>query len=207
MEEFSTALEEGDEGTVLRLLDADPTLLERMVDMWNRPLALAADHGHVRLTRLLIERGANVNATGRYGNTALHCAAQDGQAEVVALLLRGGAHATSRNDDDKTPLMCACDEGHLGVVKMLVQHMGGQGLDDGDEDGWTALHGAADEGHEEVVRFLLLAGADPTIMNIWGRTSSALVEEAITYSEILREGRARCVAVFQVRPLIMCKPA
>jgi ankyrin repeat protein len=200
MEEFSTALREGDEGTVLRLVDADPARLERLVDDWARPLAVAAWHGHQRLARLLIERGVNVNATGAYGFTALHCAAEEGHAEVLVVLLREGAHANVRSDAGKTPLMCACDSGHLGVVKMLVQHMEGGRLEERSDCGRTALHYAAAGGHMEVVRFLLLAGADPTITNNQGRTPRASAE-LIAYSESLREGRAHCVIVFQVRPL------
>jgi hypothetical protein len=201
MEEFSTALREGDEGTVLRLVDADPTLLETVVGAWAKPLVIAARHGHLSLVMLLIERGADIS--GNYGSTPLHHASQEGHEEVVALLLKKGALANLRNDFGATPLMWACDNGHLGVVKMLYQHMGDHGLDDGDDDGWTALHFATSEGHEEVVRFLLVAGADPILTNNRGTTPRALAEET-AYPESRRQGRAHCVIVFQVRPLTSC---
>jgi cytohesin len=201
MGDIFRAAEEGNEEEVKRLLDTDPALLEREDVGENRPLVLAAHYGHLGVARLLIERGVNVNATGDNGNTALHDAADQGHAEVVALLLREGAHANSRSDEGVTPLMWACNSGHLGAVKVFVQHMEGQGLDDGDNHGWTALHYASFMGREEVVRFLLLAGADPTVTNNRGRTPRALAEEN-DFIEIIREGRARCVAVFQVQPLI-----
>jgi ankyrin repeat protein len=200
MEEFATALREGDEGTVLRLVDADPALLERVVDMRHRPLAMAAWNGHLGVVRLLIERGANVNATGARGRRALTYAAQRGHAEVVALLLREGANANFIRYNGATPLMLACTNGHLGVVKVLVQHMGGRGLDDGDDHGWTALHYAAEWGYEEVVRFLLFAGADATIKDNERRTPRGIVEQN-AYVDRIRARRERCVTVFQVRPL------
>jgi ankyrin repeat protein len=205
MGDIFRAAEEGNEEEVIRLLDADPALLEVEDNDGVRPLAVAAWHGHLGLARLLIARGANINATGYDGFTALHYAAQDGHAEVLALLLDKGAHANIRDDIGMTPLMWACSEGHLGVVKMLVQYMEGQGLDERSNGGWTALHNAANRGHEEVVRFLLLAGADPTITDDEGRTPLAMAE-ANNYDDRVRARSARCVAVFQVRPPT-CEPA
>jgi ankyrin repeat protein len=200
------ALKHFNEGEVMWLLDADPTLLEREDDRGDRPLAVAAHNRRLGVVRLLVERGANINARGRGGRgvTALRYAAELGHEEVVALLLSKGAQANTREDDGKTPLMLASEHGYLGVVKMLVQHMRGQGLDDGDDNGWTALHSAAGADREEVVRFLLLAGADPTITNNEGRTPRALAEQ-IPFRFFLssfyfggRQRYARCVAVFQV---------
>jgi ankyrin repeat protein len=190
---------EGNEWEVIRLLDADPGLLERVDQHGDRPLIGAARHGQLGVARLLIERGANINATGHGGSTALHNAAPQGREEVLALLLDKGADANSRDDDGMTPLMWACDNDDLGVVKMLVQHLGDQGLDERDNlSGWTALHRAADAGYNQLVRFLLLAGADPTITDNEGRTPRALAEED-HYMSMIRARRARCVAVFRVR--------
>jgi ankyrin repeat protein len=149
---------------------------------------------------LLIAIGANINATDHGSNTALYYAAGGGYEEVAALLLDKGAQANTRDDEGITPLMRACCDGNLGVLKMLVQHTQGQGLDDGDEYGLTGLHYASYEGREEVVRFLLLARADPTIRDYDGRTPRAHAEEN-HYDQRIREGRARCVALFQVSPL------
>jgi ankyrin repeat protein len=203
MGDIFRALREGNEEEVIRLLDVDPALLEGENDDGDRPLVLAAEHGHLRVASLLIERGANINAhTGWMNRTALHCAAQRGHEDVVAFLLSKGAHTNVRSYNGVTPLLRACDYGHLCVVKMLVQCMGAQGLDDEDSDGWTALHYAAYSVHEGMVRCLLLAGADPTITDNGGRTPRDAAEgNHYTYTPRLRKRRARCVDVFQVRPL------
>jgi ankyrin repeat protein len=151
--DFFEAAEEGDEEEVTRLLDADPLLLEGEADDGNRPLAWAALWGQLGVVRLLIARGANISATGDKGKTALHYAAEYDSEEVVALLLDKGVHANSRDHRDRTPVMLACENGHLGVVKMLVQHMGGRGVDDVNPRGWTAMHYAAYWGHSEVWRY------------------------------------------------------
>jgi ankyrin repeat protein len=197
-QEIFTAAREGNGGEVKRLLDADPTLLERVDVDGDRPLIVAASYGQLEVVRLLMEIGANLNATGSWGDTALICAATRGHVEVTALLLSKGAHANS-NDGGVTPLMLACRMDHLGVVKILVQHMAGQGLDERDSQlGWTALHGAAFKGHEEVVRFVLLAGADPTVTDDEGRTPRAVAEQFDRHPSRVEEGPNRCIDVFKV---------
>jgi ankyrin repeat protein len=198
---FSGLQREGNEEEVIRLLDADPGLLERADQHGDSPLIGAAAYGQLGVARLLIARGASINATGHEGSTALHYAVPHGHEEVLALLLRKGAHANTRDQYGMTPLMRACDNGYLGMVKMLVQYLGDQGLNERDNlSGWTALHRAADGGHNELTRFLLLAGADPTITDHEGRTPRALAE-ANHYMSRIRSRRARCLAVFRVRPL------
>lgn len=44
-------------------------------------------YGQSGVVRLLIARGANINATGDRGNTTLHYAATMGYEEVVAFLV------------------------------------------------------------------------------------------------------------------------
>jgi ankyrin repeat protein len=204
MEDIFRAVQEGNEGEVIRLLDKDPALLEGR-DKRKTPLVVAAEHGQLGVARLLVQRGANIHATVQHwGRTALHYAAYGGHVEVVAFLLGKGAQASTRDNYNVTPFMVACIKGHLGVVRMLLHHTGGEGLDArDDENGWTALHGAAFLGCEEVVRFLLLSGADPMITDSKGRTPHALATpeqpEHVDMHEELRARCARCVAVFKVR--------
>jgi ankyrin repeat protein len=197
MGDIFRAAREGNEEEVIRLLDIHPTLLEKVDNDRNTPLIVAARYRHRGLMRLLIERDANIHATGARGSTTLHYAALGEVEEVVAFLLAKGVHANSRDDGGVTPLMWACTSGNLCVVKMLYHHLGGQGLDEWDARGWTALHYATHCGHVEVVRFLLLVGADPTITDNEGMTPRAIAE-VNPYVETIAAGRVRCVAMFEV---------
>jgi ankyrin repeat protein len=189
--EIFRAARKGNEAEVVRLLDADPALLESMDGYRQRPLGAAAEAGHLGVVTLLIESGADINATGYLNGTALHWAGYRGYEDVVALLLSKGAQASRRNHEGTTALMWAAQNRHPGVVRMLVQHMGGMGLDGRNyHSGWTALHYAAFRGHEELVRYLLMAGSDPTITDFTAMTPRALAQ---------RRGYSRCVAVFAVR--------
>jgi ankyrin repeat protein len=71
MEDIIRAVQEGNEGEMITLLDEDPTLLEREGSFGERPLAEAARYGQLGVMRLLIQRGANINATGILYWTAL----------------------------------------------------------------------------------------------------------------------------------------
>lgn len=86
--------------------------------------------------------------------------------------------------------MAAASGHHEDVVRILLQHMGGRGLDAADKNGRTALHLAARGGVEPgVVRALLRAGADASVTDCAGKTPRARAEEC---------DRARCVYVLEV---------
>jgi hypothetical protein len=54
--------------------------------------------------KYLIELGANVNAVGPKGRTALHYAATGGNAELCKLLINAGANETIPDEEGRTPL-------------------------------------------------------------------------------------------------------
>jgi serine/threonine-protein phosphatase 6 regulatory ankyrin repeat subunit B len=156
---FFKAVKEGNEGEVARLLDDDPSLLEKVDHEGLTPYLLAAAHGQLGVMQLLIQRGADASATTSIsGDTALHMAAWGGQEQATACLLGQGAQSTHREADGSTPFMLACKQGHLGVVRLLAQSFGKQELEATDETGFSALHYAAESGHGETVTFLLGQG-------------------------------------------------
>ena len=60
---------------------------------YNADLHLAASNGHLKVTALLIEKGANIKAQDRFGQSALHLAADEGHLDVTALLIEKGGNA------------------------------------------------------------------------------------------------------------------
>jgi hypothetical protein len=54
----------------------------------NPEIIVASYYGHLQMVELLIEKGADMNATGRSYGSALQAAAARGQAEMVNHLLR-----------------------------------------------------------------------------------------------------------------------
>lgn len=111
----------GQTETARTLLDAGADMLARSRNpLENMPLHAAVAGGErVDLARLLLERGAEVNATQHGGFTALHATAQSGYLEATRLLLAFGADASIRSDDGKTARQLAEEQGHHQVAALL----------------------------------------------------------------------------------------
>ena len=56
------------------------------------------------MARLLISRGAKVNAIDKYGSTPLHVAAYYGKLKVAQLLMDNGAEKNIKTDYGKKPI-------------------------------------------------------------------------------------------------------
>jgi len=93
----------------------------------NSLLMLAAEGGYSKskdkadIVRLLLSRGAKIDARNSFGESALHNAARYGMTESARVLVEAGADINARDNRDTTPLMNAAFDGHLGVVNLLAQ--------------------------------------------------------------------------------------
>lgn len=61
------------------------------------PLWCAAAAGHVQLVKLLVRRGAKVNATTETNSTPLRAACFDGHYDIVKFLVEHGAGKVEKN--------------------------------------------------------------------------------------------------------------
>jgi ankyrin repeat protein len=73
------------------------------------PLGTAAFVRSVPLARLLLDSGADVNAQGEGGFTALHAATQNGDEALARLLLERGADPGLAAEDGRLPVDLAQD--------------------------------------------------------------------------------------------------
>lgn len=125
------------------------------------PLLYAAYVGRQDKVKLLLERGANINARRSDGRTALHMAANRSNRNMVELLLNAGAAPDLSDAVGNTPLIVACSNFDIQVVaailkaKVNVNHKGQYGA--------TPLIKAAEKGKVEIVQMLLEKGADISI--------------------------------------------
>mmetsp|Transcript_11213 Transcript_11213/g.21353 ORF Transcript_11213/g.21353 Transcript_11213/m.21353 type:complete len:648 (+) Transcript_11213:99-2042(+) len=141
----------------------------------NEALRGAASGGRADEVRRLVELGANVQAPGLFGYTALHWAADEGHIETLKILVKLGADVGTQNHDAETALHLAAVRGHLETVKVLVEL--GADVDTQDENGVTALHLAARNGNTGTAKVLVEMRADMGLRDKSGHTALDLAGE------------------------------
>lgn len=129
-----------------------------------------------RSIRLLLDRGAYIDAGSESGRSALQIAAHEGNVELVEILIRRGADINARNQyflgpnsgSHITALTAASNNGHVRTVQVLLEH--GSDINAGLSTmvcpvnfSGTALRAASANGHLGVVQLLLGHGADVNI--------------------------------------------
>ena len=129
---------------------------------WNRGGGRQISQLH-KVSRLLLEHGANVNARSHNLSIPLHIAAQNGRVEVVRVLLEHGTDANAPNKTQSTPLHVAAQQGEVEVVRVLLEH--GANVNALGQDQSTPLHTATEYRRVDVVRVLLKYGADVNARN------------------------------------------
>jgi ankyrin repeat protein len=83
------------------------------------PIVLAAGEDCADTIRFLVSRGADVNARGEGGLTALMAAARRGLVPIAELLIASGADPEARNDRDQTAWFYAAMSGQQEFVELL----------------------------------------------------------------------------------------
>ena len=101
-------------------------------------LMTASFNGHLSICRLLIDKGAQLEAKDVYGNTPLHFAADQGHIEVVRLFCDRGADVKACEYKGLRPLHYAAIWGHISVVKDLIEVRNAE-INARNSNGWTAL--------------------------------------------------------------------
>jgi ankyrin repeat protein len=115
------------------LLDEDASRANAFGDDGFHPLGLACFFGHVSAARLLVERGAKVNALSRNEHVqtaAIHAAAASGEAgtdestryELVKLVLERGADPNLPQGGGFRAIDAAQQNGDARVEQLLREH-------------------------------------------------------------------------------------
>jgi len=133
------------------------------------PLMTAAGRGNIKVVNYLLAQGANPNATGKYGLSALYCAAgSDYGASAIEALLNHGADINAKYLSGQTAMHQAASQGAIKIIEVLLAH--GSKVDAKTDDGITPLYmainlGAIQKGGRGVAEILLKNGANPIAKN------------------------------------------
>jgi ankyrin repeat protein len=85
----------------------------------NADLLDAAASGQTGKVLDLISTGADVNAKGKWGETALMLASEHGRTEAVKALIEAKADVNAKDKEGHTALMFAAEHSHIEIVDLL----------------------------------------------------------------------------------------
>ena len=157
---------------------------------YSPPIISASMNGNLEIAKLLIERGANINATSKYGSegqyysTALIESAHKGHKEhleIAKLLIDNGADVNGKDTYGWNPLMIAVNRGYMSdpdkqsleFAKFLISK--GADINAKNEKDETALMIAMSNNSNkailETIQLLINNGADVNTKNKYGKTA------------------------------------
>ena len=132
---------------------ADPTLLDDVNS--NGVHYFAYEGKDPDVLSLLVEKGADVNARDKWGETPLHnlLHVSDPSLEVLHGLIKYGADVNIEDNEYQRPLYEVALSGNVEAARLLLDY--GADINDKDKSGATALHAAAWTGHVDMVALLV----------------------------------------------------
>mmetsp|Transcript_7735 Transcript_7735/g.11747 ORF Transcript_7735/g.11747 Transcript_7735/m.11747 type:complete len:312 (+) Transcript_7735:1-936(+) len=133
--------------------------------------------------KLLVDKGANVNALDRHGNTPLHDAFRQGQRAAAQLLTSLGGRLAYSRKRMATELCTAVRESDINTVRQLLDFK--CDAEAPNDDGRTCLHVAAAVGNLAIIELLLERGANPDAKDNSGFTPKFMA---------VRNGHSSCAA-------------
>ncbi|EFA06802.1 Ankyrin repeat and KH domain-containing protein mask-like Protein [Tribolium castaneum] len=80
----------------------------------------AIDNCNFKMTKFMLEKGADVNLCGENGEFPLTHAVKKKQSEIVKLLIKKGANINCTDRDGYTPVMRAVQQQNFDMVKDLI---------------------------------------------------------------------------------------
>jgi ankyrin repeat protein len=104
-------------------LAADTNAANSMLEKRFTLLHFAAEHrssNGTEILKLLLDKGAKIEARNLIGQTPLFCAAAYDNPEGARILIAEGAKVNARQNDGRTPLHWAAVNGYCDVAKVLI---------------------------------------------------------------------------------------
>ena len=181
------------------------------------PTTIISNKKYIRIVRILLDAGADMNLSTEDGYTALVFAVRMDNEPAVKLLLDAGADVDATGAVNKqidppvsripiTPLMVAVDNRNISIMKLLLK--AGADVNKVDAEGNTALIKAVKNSRkwlpygpnltymelkkeqDKIVEFLLKEGADVNKVDAEGNTALMISKENSTIEGMLIDAGA-----------------
>lgn len=163
--EFHHTIRLGNLEEVERMLDENPRLANaRRFGVGRPPLAVAAYMRHSDIVKMLVIKGAKVNAKYERGDTVLHAVSKWGDMELVKFLIERGANVNAKDDSEMTPLHRA----GTPASQVLLEH--GANVNAKNDSEMTPLHWAANFSNIDRMQLLINSGANVNAKSTWEET-------------------------------------
>lgn len=165
---------------VVENLIAAGTRIDLVTSEGKNPLHIAADKGHSKIVKLLLEHVVKkadndaavkefLNKPEQLGWTALHCVCAQGDLEIVKMLIAAGADTNIPTNWQKTVLHIACENNHEDIAKYLPT-VSPALVHARDNRHWSVMHYVCRAANFELIKFFVeeynvsvLQAADGTI--------------------------------------------
>lgn len=115
-----TASEKGNLSCVKCLAKEAPGIINSTDAKGMSALHLAAMNGHIKVSEILIELGAETSSRDEFNWTPLDYAARYGYSKTMKVLLDNEAKVDALDTNDATPLQHASQYGHVDCINMLL---------------------------------------------------------------------------------------
>lgn len=198
------AIERNDKNAVDLILSTDKALVDEIFDGGENPLTgkggitpliAAVKAGSGEIVRLLIGKGADVNAVDFDGDDPLHHAVIRGDIGLVELLLQNGADVNNSCEGSFTALSWAILKNDPEMVMYLISK--GADVNMKGAGGMTPLmqtvslwsENTVPGNKEKIIRLLLDNGADLSVKNNRGNTA---------YDEAVKAGFSELTAILDI---------
>ena len=146
-------------------------------------LRLAADQGHEKMVRMLLEHGADPCSKDPLTSTALMNACSNGHFRVAQILLDHGSDSNDQYRERGEALEASAFYGHDKVFKLLLGY--GADVNTIGPHGGTALRAAVERENNRIFQILLDHGADVNISH--GSNGTALQAAALNGNQMMLE--------------------
>ncbi|MBE7953081.1 ankyrin repeat domain-containing protein [Microbacterium sp. R1] len=153
-----------------------------------RDLLAAAASGDASAVRKAIDDGADLEARGPGGMTALIAETKADHVDAARVLIDAGADVNAKDDIQDSAYLYAGARGHDEILLLTLDN--GADLASTNRFGGTALIPAAERGLLSTIAILLEAGVDPNHINDlnWTALHEAIVlgDGSSTYVDVVR---------------------